>query len=106
MAKLNYDGKVYRFDQIDFQTNLTVDEVIRIVKEYLRMQNEPHEIDRRIIYDTKSLLSDEPVWYVDVIPLSMKEKGFLDAYDSIAVSDRRACPVYITNQAGRIIKEF
>ena len=106
MSKLNTDGKIYRFDQIDFETNLTVGEVIKIVEEYLNTLEESYEIDRRVVYDTKSLLSDEPVWYVFVAPLRMKEAGFLDSDESIAVSDKRACLVYITNSAGRITEEF
>ena len=101
------DGKVYRHDQIDFETNLAADEVIRIVEKFLETRDVAYEIDRQIVmYDTKSHITNEPVWYVDVIQVHLKKAGLLDCHDSIAVFDRLAHPVYMTNQVGRVVEEF
>ena len=106
MKKIFDDYKIYRPDKIDFETNLTSDEVFRIVEKFLETYDVAYEITGHIVYDTKSYITKEPVWYVEVIQVHMKEIGFLDCEDSIAVSDRLARPVYMTNQAGRVIEEF
>lgn len=107
MRKIIDDCKMYRPDQIDFETNLTSDEVIRIVEKFLETYGVAYELTGLIVYDPKSHITHEPVWYVDVVPVHMKEVGFLDCEeDSIAVSDRLARLVYMMNPAGRIVEEF
>lgn len=73
---------------------------------YIREKEETYEIDKKnILYDIKSYVTNEPVWYVDVIPLKVKEI-WPEAYSSLAISDREGRLVYVQNDHGVVIEKF
>ncbi len=103
-----------KLEEVDFETNLTKEDIIKIVGNYIQELGEPHEIDDGILYDMMplptqipelSFITKDPVWYVDVIPIKVKEH-FPDSYETLAISDRQKRIVYIINDHGRIVEIF
>ena len=95
--------EILKFNEISFETNLQFDDIIGIVELYIERQEESYEIDKEnILYDTNSYVTNEPVWYVDVISKKIKER-FPDAYISLAISDRERRLVYIQNDHGVVV---
>ena len=98
--------EILKFNEISFETNLQFDDIIGIVELYIERQEESYEIDKEnILYDTNSYVTNEPVWYVDVISKKIKER-FPDAYISLAISDRERRLVYIQNDHGVVVEKF
>lgn len=98
--------KMLKINEINFKTNLNVDDIIKIVNEYVKEKGEPYEIDKKnILYDHKSYVTNEPVWYVDVISIEVKEI-WPEAYDSLAISDREGRIVYVQNDHGVVVEKF
>lgn len=98
--------KIFKLSEIDFKTNLKVDDIIKIADKYIKEKGEPYEIDKKnILYDPKSYVTNEPVWYVDVISIEVKEK-WTEAYDSLAISDREGRLVYVQNDHGVVVEKF
>lgn len=97
---------VLKLNEINFKTNLKIDDIIKIVEIYINGKGEPYEINRKnILYDPKSYVTNEPVWYVNVISKKIKER-WPDAYDSLAISDREGRLVYVQNDHGVVIEKF
>lgn len=98
--------KILKLSEINFETNLKVDDVIKIADVYIKEKGETYEIDKKnILYDPKSYVTKEPVWYVDVISIKVKEK-WPEAYDSLAISDREGRLVYVKNDHGVVVEKF
>ncbi len=77
-----------------------------IAELYVKRKGEPYEIDvKNILYDTNSYVTNEPVWYVDIISKSVKEK-WPEAYITLAISDREGRVVYVQNDHGVVIEKF
>ena len=66
--------EIFRLEDIDFETNLSIADVLNIVDEYGQEKGEEYEVDQDgIIYDLVSEVTNEPVWEVPVIEVRMKE---------------------------------
>lgn len=98
--------EIFKLDEINFDTNLKITNIIEIVELYIKGKGEPYEIDKKnILYDTKSYITNEAVWYVDVISEKTKEK-WPESYISLAISDREGRLVYVQNEHGVVIEKF
>ena len=61
-------GKIIRLSEVNFETNLKIDDILKIVDMYIKEKGEPYEIKQNILYDTEETdITNGPVWYVDVI---------------------------------------
>ena len=97
--------KVTRYEDINFETNLRYDDVIRRAEEYVQEIEEPYEINKEfILYDKESYITKKPIWYVEVIHEKLKVT-FPDSYEYIAISDIDGIVEYIQNDHGRIIEK-
>ncbi len=98
--------KMLKPNEIDFRTYLSEEEIWKIVDMYIREKNEKYEVDKEsLLYDPESYVTNEPVWYVDVISKKIKER-WPDAYNSLAISDREGRLVYVQNDHGVVIEKF
>lgn len=99
-------GKMYRKEEIPGKTNLSIEQVIDIAQNYVKSQDIPYEMDtKRIIFDDSFYLDEEPVWYVEINDI--RNIGhFLDAEDTLVISDNQKCIKYLINCHGRIVKTF
>lgn len=98
--------KLLKIEEVNFLTNLNVNDVIKIAEKYTLEKNEMYEINKKnILYDIKSYVINEPVWYVDVILLKTK-KRWPEAYDCLAISDREGRVVYVMNDHGVVVEKF
>lgn len=98
--------KILKLEEVNFETHLKINDVIEIAEMYVKEKDEPYEINKKnILYDFESYVTNEPVWYVDVISLKVKEI-WPDAYDSLAISDREKRLVYVQNDHGVVVQKF
>ena len=98
--------KMIRLSEVNFETNLKIDDILKIVDMYIKEKGEPYEIDETIIYDPEETrITNGPVWYVDVI-LPETKKRFPDAYDTLAISDRDGRLAFVMNDHGRIVETY
>lgn len=98
--------KILKVKEIDFETNLKVEDIMEIVDKYISEKKEQYEVnDNSILYDPESHVTNEPVWYVDIISLKIK-KMWPDAYISLAISDKEKRVVYVANDHGVVIEKF
>lgn len=73
---------------------------------FIRGKEERYEVNKKsILYDPESYVTNEPVWYVDIISLKIKER-WPDAYISLSISDKEKRVVYVANDHGVVIKKF
>ena len=92
--------KLVKLDNIDFKTNLELDNIMKIVDIYISRQKEEYEVNKEtILYDPEFHITNEPVWYVDIISLETKER-FPDAYTTLIISDKEKRLIYIMNDYG------
>lgn len=98
--------KILRLNEVNFETNLKIEDIIRIAEIYVKDQEEPYEIDKKnILYDTNSHVINEAVWYVYIIAERDKER-WSDGYISLAISDREGRLVYVRNDHGVVIEMY
>lgn len=98
--------RMFKLCEIDFRTYLKEDEIWQIVDDYIKGKKEKYEVNRdSLLYDPKSHVTNEPVWYVDVIPMKVKEH-WPEAYDSLAISDSEGRLVYVQNDHGVVVEKF
>lgn len=98
--------KMFKMSEIDFKTYLDEAEIWKIVDDYIKEKGEDYEVNKNsLLYDKKSYVTNEPVWYVEVIPMKVKEH-WVDAYDSLAISDKEGRVVYVQNDHGVIVERF
>ena len=98
--------KIFKIENIDFQTNLNYHDVIEIAEKYIEQKEEPYEINKKsILYEAESHFTHEPVWYVDVISLKVKQR-WSEAYEGLVISDREGRLLYVTNDHGRVIEKY
>lgn len=68
--------KMLKLNEVNFKTNLKVDDIIKIADIYIKEKGEPYEINEKtILYDPESHVINEPVWYVDVISKKQRKDG-------------------------------
>ena len=99
---------ICRLEEIDFKTNLCINDIIEIAEKYIEQEEELYEIDRiNILYDANSYVTHEPVWYVSIINFKTKQR-WPDAYESecLAISDKEKRVVYVSNDHGVVVKKF
>ena len=98
--------KILRLNEVNFETNLKIEDIIRIAEVYVNSKGEPYEIDKKnILYDTNPYVINEPVWYVDII--AERDKGrWSDGYTCLAISDREGRLVYVQNDHGVVIEMY
>lgn len=69
---------ILKLKNISFETNLHLDEIIKIAEEYIEKQNEEYEINKEtILYDTNAIkpyVVNGPVWYIEIICLKIKDQ--------------------------------
>lgn len=98
--------EILKLSEIDFETNLKTDDIFSIVDGYLKEKTEEYEVNKeKVLYVRKSHITNEPVWYVDIISLKEKER-WPDAYISLAISDREGRLVYVENDHGVVVEKF
>lgn len=98
--------KLLKLNEVNFETNLSFNDIVKIAEMYVEEKGEPYEINREtILYDSESYVTKEPVWHVEVISLKIKEK-WPDAYISLAISDREGRLVYVQNDHGVVVEKF
>lgn len=103
---INNMQEILRLNEINFETNLKIEDIIRIAEVYVKGKEEPYEIDKKnILYDTNPYVINEPVWYVNVISRKLKET-WPDAYTCLAISDREGRLVYVQNDHGVVIEMY
>ncbi len=101
-----YKYQFIKPSQITFETNLRLCDIMNIVDMYIKSKGELYEIEREsVLYDKNSYVTNEPVWYVEVIPIRIK-KRWPDAYESLAISDKEGRVVYVQNYHGVVIERF
>ncbi len=98
--------KIFKLKEINFHTNLKIEDLFEIAEGYIKETGENYEINRNnILYDLESHVTHEPVWYVDIIHLKTKVI-WPDAYDTLAISDREKRLVYVMNDHGVVVETF
>lgn len=100
--------ELIRLDEIDFETNMQIEDIMERVYLYIkeRGNGETYYVNEKsILYDPESHITHEPVWYVDVIDEGTKEK-WPDAYTTLAISDRERRLVYVCNDHGGVVEMF
>ena len=76
-------------EEIDFETNLGVNDVIKIAKDYINKNKDegPYEIDEKsIIYDKEAYWIHKPAWEIALIRSDWKD--FDDNAIYLVISDR------------------
>lgn len=98
--------RILKISDVNFKTNLHYNQIIKIAEMYIQKQNEPYEIDKEhILFDTKSHVTNEEVWYVNVISLKVKQK-WPDAYETLAISEKKGSLSYVMNDHGVVVEKF
>lgn len=98
--------KMLKLCEINFRTYLNEDEIWKVVDEYIKDKKEEYEVNKEsLLYDSESHVTKEPVWYVDVIPVRVKEH-WPEAYDSLAISDKEGRLIYVQNDHGVVVEKF
>ena len=106
MKKIINMPELIRLDEIDFETNMQIEDIMERVYLYIKEKGETYYVnEKNIVYDPESDVTHEPVWYVDVIP-EVTKKMFPDAYETLAISDREKRLVYVFNHHGRVVERF
>ncbi len=97
----------YRIEEIDFETNLKYDDIIQITKKFMETKQIPYEfyLKASISYDTNSLMTDEPVWSVPIIPTDI-DPVWKDDYSRLIISDKKARPICLLNDHGMIAEVY
>ncbi len=91
---------IYRMEEIDFKTNLSINDVRYLTKLYIERQKYEYEIKETILYDTESVIvNGAKAWVVFLIPLEMK-KTFLDEYLLLEIPDDDEWIVYLVDNVG------
>ncbi|MBK1811929.1 hypothetical protein JHL18_15010 [Clostridium sp. YIM B02505] len=91
---------IFKPSEVEGKTRLKLDEVIDIAKKSIANMEVKYElITEKVLYDTVSHITKEPVWYVDIIAILHKER-FPDAFEILAISDITGKAIYIMNDHG------
>jgi len=98
--------KILKLEEVNFVTNLKLEEILIITELYIIEKGESYDIKKEnILYDKKSYITNEAVWYVDIISNKIRKK-WPDAYISLAISDKEGRVVYVQNDHGVVIEKF
>ena len=98
--------EMYIIEEIDFETNLKYDDIIRITKKFMETKSTPYEFyPANILYETNSLMTDEPIWSVPIIPTDI-DPVWKDDYSWLIISDKKARPICLLNDHGMIAEVY
>jgi len=98
--------KILKLEEVNFVTNLKLEEILIITELYIIEKGESYDIKKEnMLYDKKSYITNEAVWYVDIISNKIRKK-WPDAYISLAISDKEGRVVYVQNDHGVVIEKF
>lgn len=99
-------GKIFKLQEIQDKTQMSLQEIQEVVQRYVIKQQDVYEVDyEHILYDTESHVIKQPVWYVDVIPVSRK-KMWSESYDTLAISDIEKDIKYVMNDHGIVVEMY
>ena len=100
--------EMYIIEEIDFETNLKYDDIIRITKKFMETKSTPYEFyPANILYETNPLMTDEPVWVVSIIPSQRRRiPAWKDNCDDLIISDKKARPICLLNDHGMIAEVY
>ena len=100
--------EMYIIEEIDFETNLKYDDIIRITKKFMETKSTPYEFyPANILYETNPLMTDEPVWVVSIIPSQRRRNpAWKDDCDELIISDKKARPICLLNDHGMIAEVY
>ena len=97
---------MYIIEEIDFETNLKYDDIIRITKKFMETKSTPYEFyPANILYETNSLMTDEPIWSVPIIPTDI-DPVWKDDYSWLIISDKKARPICLLNDHGMLAEVY
>ena len=94
-------------EEIDFETNLGVNDVIKIAKDYINKNKDegPYEIDEKsIIYDKEAYWLHEPAWKIELIFSDWKD--FDDNAIFLVISDKKGELACVLDNFGRPFKKY
>lgn len=98
--------ELYRLEEIDFKTKMKDKDIIRIAEKYIEERGGEYEINmENILYNKKSHITNDAVWYIDVISSTVK-KIWPDAYDTLVISDKEKRLVYVMNDHGVVVESY
>ena len=98
--------EMYIIEEIDFETNLKYDDIIRITKKFMETKSTPYEFyPANILYETNSLMTDEPIWSVPIIPTDI-DPVWKDDYSWLIISDKKARPICLLNDHEMIAEVY
>jgi len=91
---------IFKAIEVEDKTRYAVDEIIEISKITINLFSEAYEIETAtILYDECFYVTQEPVWYVDIISLFNK-LHWPDAYETLVISDVTGKAIYKLNDHG------
>lgn len=97
---------IFKPQELPYITKLSIDEILRITKQFVSNKKDKYEIDENsILYDSNSHVTHESVWYIDIISVQNKLR-WPDAYETIAISDKTGKVIYAMNDHGVVIDKF
>ena len=90
----------FKPNEVEGKTRLKLEQVINIAKVLIPQMSEKYElIPERILYTTTFHITNEPVWYVDMIT-TLNKQLWPDAYESLVISDFNGRAICIINDHG------
>ena len=98
---------VWKAGEMEFEANLSLDDILKIVDEYGKEIGEELEVNQDgIVYEPVSEETNEPVWRLPVMEVRLKEKWqhMDDAYWYLGISDSRKKVAYVLNNFMRVIE--
>ena len=100
--------EIYIIEEIDFETNLKYDDIIKITKKFMEERPIPYEFyPYHIIYRTNPLMTDGPVWGVSIIPSQRRSNpAWEDDCDELIISDKKARPICLLNDHGMLAEVY
>ena len=87
--------EIYSIKEINFDTNLKYNDIMRIAKKFIEERNVPYEFyPADILYEVKPLMTYEPIWSVSVIPSKRRRNpAWKDNYEDLVISDKTGRPI-------------
>jgi hypothetical protein len=91
---------IFKPSEVQGKTRFKLDEVIDIAKKSVINMDVQYElITEKVLYDTESHVTNEPVWYIKIIAILNKER-WPDAFETLVISDVTGKAIYILNNHG------
>ena len=95
-----HEKTIFKVIEVEGKTRYTLNEILEIVKLFISNMNIQYDIEtENILYDNNFYITDEPVWYVDIIARKIKAI-WPDAFETMVISDLNGKVIYILNDHG------